>query len=115
VGIDPKVLRAIVGDDPETIRDVVRDFLPAARMGIAEIQAAVNSAIPERVKMAGHRLKGSSRMVGAQQLADVCARIEAAGHLGDWAEIKELAPGLGEIMRDIEESAAGFLAQSSDE
>ncbi len=109
MGIDPEVLRAIVGDDPDAIRDMVRDFLPAARSGIAEIRAAVDSAVAERVKMASHRLKGSSRLVGAGQLADLCARLEAAGHVANWAEIAGLTPRLDGIMNDIEASAAAFF------
>jgi len=115
VGIDPEVLRAIVGDDPEAIREVVRDFLPAARSGIAEIHAAVDSAVAERVKISSHRLKGSSRLVGALQLADLCARLEAAGHLGDWAEIAGLAPRLDGVMNDIEVSAAAFCIRAGSE
>ena len=112
MGIDPEVLSAIVGDDREAIRDVVRDFLPAARTGIAEIRAAVGSAVAERVKIASHRLKGSSRLVGAERLADLCARLEVAGQVGDWVEIEGLVPRLDGIMSDIEASAVAFLRPS---
>ncbi len=110
-GIDPEVLRAIVGDDPEMAREVVEDFVPSARSGIAEIRAAVESTISERVKIASHKLKGSSFLVGAQQLGETCARLEAAGHQGDWGTIRQLLSQLYGLMSDVEASAAEFLRQ----
>ena len=108
-GIDPDVLRAIIGDDPEMVREVVEDFLPAAQSGIAEIRAAVDSAVPERVKTASHKLKGSSCLVGAQ----VCAQLEAAGQQGNWGLIQQLMPRLDGVMNDVEASAEAFLRQDS--
>ena len=112
-GIDPDVLRAIIGDDPEMVREAVEDFLPAAQSGIAEIRAAVDSAVPERVKTASHKLKGSSCLVGAQQLAEVCAQLEAAGQQGNWGLIQQLMPRLDGVMNDVEASAEAFLRQDS--
>ncbi len=113
VGIDPEVLRAVLGDDPEMAREVVEDFVPAALSGIAEIRAAVDKALPEQVKMASHKLKGASFLVGARQLAEICAELEAAGRLGDWRQIDALMPRLDGVMSEVEASAAAFLRQSS--
>jgi HPt (histidine-containing phosphotransfer) domain-containing protein len=107
--IDPHVLRAVVGDDPAMIREIVADFVPAAQSGIAEIQAAIASGIAERVRMASHKLKGSSGLVGARELAGVCARLEAAGRSGDWNVIGELRPLLDRLLREIETAADIFL------
>jgi HPt (histidine-containing phosphotransfer) domain-containing protein len=108
-GIDPDVLKRLLGDDPELARDVVEDFLPAAQAAIAEIRAAVDDRLPEHVKGASHKLKGSASLVGAHRLIDVCAEIESAAEEGNWDEMHRLSAGLDEIMADIERSAAAFL------
>jgi HPt (histidine-containing phosphotransfer) domain-containing protein len=108
-GIDPDVLRAVVGDDPAMIREIVTDFVPAARSGIAEIRAAAASAIAERVRLSSHKLKGSSGMVGARALADLCEQLEAAGRAVDWPTIGALVPRLDGLMDEVQASAEAFL------
>ena len=104
--IDPEVLGRVVGDDAVLIREVIEDFVPAARSGIAEIRAAAFRAVAAEVKLASHRLKGSSSLVGARALTEVCAELETAGDEGDWPTIEGLLPRLDDLMGDIEASAA---------
>jgi len=110
-GIDPEVLRAVVGDDPQMVREVVEDFVPAAHSGAAAIKAAVGSADPLQVKLASHKLKGSSLLVGARRLGDFCARLEQAGQNGDWQTIRQLMTQLDGLLSDVETSAAAFLGE----
>jgi HPt (histidine-containing phosphotransfer) domain-containing protein len=109
--LDPEVMRATVGDDPEIIRELVEEFVPAARSDIAEIHAAVGSAQAERVRSASHKLKGSSGLVGARRLVEVCGKLEAAGNAGDWSTIGALAPCLDRLMHEVEVAAATYLRQ----
>jgi HPt (histidine-containing phosphotransfer) domain-containing protein len=110
--LDPKIMRATVGDDPEIIRELVQEFVPAARSDIAEIHAAVGSAQAERVRSASHKLKGSSGLVGARRLVEICGKLEAAGNVGDWPAIGLLAAGLDHLMREIEVAAETYLQQT---
>ena len=110
--LDAAVMRATVGDDPEFIRELVEEFVPAARSGIAEIHAAVGSAQAERVRLTSHKLKGSSGLVGAHRLVEVCRKLEAAGDAGDWSAIGALAPCLDRLMQEIEVAAATYLQQT---
>jgi two-component system sensor histidine kinase/response regulator len=110
--LDPTIMRATVGDDPEIIRELVQEFVPAARSDIAEIHAAVGSAEAERVRSASHKLKGSSGLVGARRMVEVCRMLEAAGDLGDWSAIGVLAAGLDHLMREIEVAAEPYLQQT---
>ena len=82
---------------------------PAARSGIAEIGAAIESAAAGQIAATSHRLKGSASIVGAHQLTALCAQLEAAGEAEDWPEIQRLTPLLEGLMRDIEISAEAFL------
>jgi HPt (histidine-containing phosphotransfer) domain-containing protein len=110
--LDPMVMRASVGDDPEIIRELVQEFVPAARSEIAEIHAAVGSAQADRVRSASHKLKGSSGLVGARRLVEICGKLEAAGNVGDWPAIGDLAACLDRLMREIEVAAETYLRQA---
>jgi HPt (histidine-containing phosphotransfer) domain-containing protein len=107
--LDPHVMRATVGDDPEVIRELVQEFVPAARSDIAEIHAAIGNAEAERVRSASHKLKGSSGLVGAHRLVKVCRELEVAGDSADWHAIGALAAGLDGLMHDIEVAAEEYL------
>jgi HPt (histidine-containing phosphotransfer) domain-containing protein len=108
-GIDPTILRRVLGDDPGLLREVVEDFLPVARSGVADIRAAAAGGIAEEVRQASHRLKGSSSLVGAGALTEACAAIEAAAHRADWQAIQTFLPLLDGLMSDIEASANALL------
>ena len=109
VGIDPDVLRRFLGDDPEMERGIVEDFVSAAQSAISEIHAAVDAVLAEQVERVSHKLKGSSSLVGAYQLMEVCAQLEVAGENGDWPTVHQLNSRLDELMSDVERSAAVFL------
>ena len=83
--------------------------MPAARSGIAEIRAAALQAVAAEVKLASHKLKGSSTLVGASALTEICAKLEAACDEADWPTIEGLLPRLDGVMGDVEASAAAFL------
>lgn len=83
-GIDLETLRRIVGNDTEMLCDVVQDFVPYAQASIAEIGTAVAGSEAEQVKMVSHKLKGSASLMGAHQLVDVCAQLEAAVETKNW-------------------------------
>lgn len=107
--MDGMVLRRTLGNDPELISEVVAEFLPAAHSGIAEIRAAVASAVPEQVRQASHKLKGSGCVVGAHHLVEVCSQLEAAGRSGNWPAIETLVVQLDGLMGEIEVAAQAFL------
>ena len=107
--LDAAVMRATVGDDPETIRELVQEFVPAARADIADIHAAIGSADAERVRSASHKLKGSSGLVGARELVEICRKLESAGDKADWPAIGTLAAGLDRLLREIEIAAEEYL------
>jgi two-component system sensor histidine kinase/response regulator len=107
--IDIAVLRRTLGNDADLICEVVAEFIPAAHSGIAEIRAAVASAVPEQVRQASHKLKGSGSVVGAHRLVEVCSALEAAGRSGNWPVIEALVPRLDGLLSEIEAAAQAFL------
>ena len=81
--VDVTVLRGFVGDDPDTVREFLADYLAAAQRLGAELGAAAAAGDGEQVQAIAHKLKSSSRTVGAGTLADLCASLEKAGQTRD--------------------------------
>jgi len=99
--IDPSALKSVFGDDDETFKEILNDFVGPATANAEEIAAAVESKSAKDVGAAAHKLKSSSRSVGAIELADLCADLEAAGKSEDWETIDASAPRLPGIVKDV--------------
>ena len=74
--IDLGVLAANVGNDPGKVRRFAQLFVSATRAALESADGPVGEAQIEQLSELGHRLKSSSRTVGAHQLADLCLRLE---------------------------------------
>jgi CheY-like chemotaxis protein/HPt (histidine-containing phosphotransfer) domain-containing protein len=77
--IDPTVLKGMFGDDEETFREILREFVTPSRQIAEEIRAAGNAGSAAALKQAAHKLKSSARSIGANRLADLCLALEQAG------------------------------------
>ena len=56
------------------------------------------------MKIPTHRFKGSASLMGARQVVEVCARLEAAAGANDWPMIQSLMPCLDGLMQHIKTS-----------
>jgi PAS domain S-box-containing protein len=105
--LDVGVLRTLVGDDPATIAEFLQDFRHSAASIAAELTTAWNAGDLASVGAAAHKLKSSSRAVGALALGELCARLEAAGKAGDGpaitARVPEFVAGLAAVITAIGE------------
>ncbi|MBL6945076.1 MAG: PAS domain S-box protein [Rhodospirillales bacterium] len=101
--IDPSALKSVFGDDEETFIEILKDFVDPATSNIEEIEAAYANRSADGVANAAHKLKSSSRSVGANELADLCQTLEMAGKAEDWDEIDKTAPRLAGVMHDVAE------------
>ena len=75
-GIDADILRRVVGNDPDLLREVLEDFVWHAQSEITAIRVAFASQDAEQMKIPTHRFKGSASLMGAHQVVEVCARLE---------------------------------------
>ncbi|MEO7057291.1 MAG: MHYT domain-containing protein [Caldimonas sp.] len=80
--VDVEVLKSLVGDDMATVHEFLAQFLDAARVQAAEIVASSLAEDDVRVGLVAHKLKGSSRSVGAIGLGHLCAELEDASRSG---------------------------------
>lgn len=81
--VDVGVLQQLVGNDPETVHEFLAEYLKSARTLVQEMQVAFAAGDMRHISAIAHRLKSSSRSVGALALGDLCAGMENAGKEGD--------------------------------
>ena len=99
--MNPSFLRETFGDDPETISEILRDYLESALAIVGEIDAAFNARASVEVGDAAHKLKSSSRAVGANAVAELCEILETAGKAADWDTIEVQYPTLAPAMAAV--------------
>jgi len=105
-GIDIGILRDFIGDDPVKVRNFLADYRDAALRLRVDIHRAEQSGDLLQLASLAHRLKSSSRWVGALTLGELCAGLEKAGRAGDRAAIGDYLSRFDQnharIMADIE-------------
>ena len=99
--IDPKALKSVFGDDDDTFKEILQEFIEPATSNVGEIEAAFAEHSADGVAKAAHKLKSSARSVGANELADLCLALEMAGKDDDWDEIETSAPRLPDVMEAV--------------
>ena len=92
LAVDVNVLKALVGDDEATLRELLHDFRVSAAKTAAELKAACQSGLATVAGAAAHKLKSSARSVGALALGELCAEMEQTGKAGDTAALAVLLP-----------------------
>ena len=105
MAVDVNVLRKLVGDDEEIIRDFLHDFRISAAKIAVELRAACASGEATAAGALAHKLKSSARSVGALALGELCAAMEQAGKAGDSEALAVLLPKFEQELASVE----GFL------
>ena len=90
VPVDVSVLRSLVGDDPQIVREFLEDFRRSATLIVTQLHAAWQSGALADLGAAAHKLKPSARSVGAMELGHRCEQIESAVNGGDTAALEDL-------------------------
>lgn len=81
---------------PEARARILAKYLASTRRSLEEIEAARQRGAIADMGSMGHKLKSSSRMLGAKAFGDLCEALERAGEAGDAAEAARLATALAE-------------------
>ncbi len=85
--LDTAVLALLIGDDPALLAEFQHDFDVSARATAEALRAVVAQADWAAAGAVAHRLKSSSRSVGALALGACCEKLERAGAVGDGAAV----------------------------
>ena len=83
------VLAEMLGDDEETIKMMLRDFVEPLSESLREIQLCCKRRNSEELKMAAHKLKSSALVIGASDLAIIGQSLETAGDEDNWSTVNE--------------------------
>jgi signal transduction histidine kinase/DNA-binding response OmpR family regulator len=110
--IDHASLRIWMGEDEAAISALLASFLDSAREAQHEIEVALaHSDLPTLV-IAGHKLRGASLGVGARELAEIAARLQAAARAGDCPECYVTFDALVAAIQRIATETGGELPLS---
>ena len=99
---DPRGLERLVGGDLETQRGLMEDYLDLADDEYSATEQAMAAGDAPAVAASTHKLKSSSRSVGAMALGDLCAQIEALAMANDVEALRGLAPRLASARASAE-------------
>ncbi len=99
--IDLAALSEIVPDSASQLQ-VLHDFQVHIRIDRARLHEVLEQNDQTNTERTAHRMKGSSRMVGAQFLAETCASIEKASREGNLASARGYMLILDESIRQVE-------------
>jgi len=108
--VDLDVLKGFVGDDAQTVRELLHEYLDSARRLSAELREACAANDARRVGAIAHKLKSSSRSVGALALGDMCATLENASRAGTDADMARSAQRFEESMAAVDACIVGLLS-----
>jgi|CXWL01.1.fsa_nt_gi HPt (histidine-containing phosphotransfer) domain-containing protein len=107
--MDVRVLEEMVGREPEVVQDFLRQYRESARALMAELRAGHAAGNLVQVEGATHKLKSSSRVVGALGLGAQCAQIESAAKQRRVAEVAGALPALELTFAAVERAIAQGL------
>jgi two-component system, sensor histidine kinase and response regulator len=101
--VQVSALEALVGTNPQLIQEFLDEFAVNAAGLAVQLSDACKDLQSHAAAGIAHKLKSSSRSVGALRLGDICAAIEAAGDAADLAVLRELLPGFQTEMALVED------------
>ena len=110
--MDIAVLEALVGDDPAIVNEFLTDYLASSRDIMEEMRAVLAAGDPRQVGSLAHRLKSSSRAVGALVLGDLCAELENLGKTEDMAAIVKTMVQFDASLTKVEAAISRILADA---
>jgi signal transduction histidine kinase/HPt (histidine-containing phosphotransfer) domain-containing protein/ActR/RegA family two-component response regulator len=87
--IDLSVVTAFSGGNAAFEREVLAKFRDANDDDVTRLAAAIEAHDITQLIRSAHSIKGASRSIGADPLADASSRLEAAARANDWNSVAE--------------------------
>ena len=110
--VDLDVLTQSTGDKPELHQHLLRSYREALDDELDNIQQAFAWKNNEQIAEYTHKLKSSSRSLGAMAMAQICEQLEAKANEADWNEIENLMPPLQHCAAEVADYIGSFLGDS---
>jgi len=103
VPVEIQALEALIGDDEQMIREFLQDFRDNATQTADQLRTAYRDKQSASVGSIAHKLKSSSRSVGAMKLGEVCEALEHAGKNNDRDKLDELMPQFEAALASVDD------------
>lgn len=110
--VDVKVLESMVGNDAGTLREFLSDYLVLARKSAVEIREGYAADNAKLISDVAHKLKSSSRSVGALAFGDICAGLESVGKAENKAAIVQVMTQFEFALAEVDACIVGLLAET---
>jgi PAS domain S-box-containing protein len=107
--VDLSVLSALIGEDVQVMRELLSDYLTSVRRLSGELRSHSLNGEARHVGAIAHKLKSSSRSIGALAFGDVCNQLENAGRAEDRDGIGYWLARFEETLPDVEREIEIFL------
>ena len=111
--LDVAVLERLVGEDMGAVRALLEKYARTASASAAELNEAAGAGDFARLAATAHRLKSSSRSVGALALGDHCAELELAGKAGDAQAVERHLAQFRTLFERVDAELAAALATAA--
>ena len=108
--IDLAVLRNLIGDDEAAIQELLSAYCTMAPPSIKDMLAMARARNYARASAEAHRLKSSSRAMGAALIADLCADIEDACRRQDAGGLDSCASRLADALARLHDELPAIPA-----
>ncbi len=103
--LDLSVLETMFGDDQDLINDILAEFKLSAAPYAQELSSALSAKNIHGVRSLAHKLKSSSRAIGALELAALSESLEGKSVIAeDWLEVSQLAKTLEVLLQEVVET-----------
>jgi len=107
--MDVKVLHEMIGDNPELVLGLLSDYLTSMSQLAQELRTAYTTGDFPELCAITHKLKSSSRVVGALALGDICENLEQSGKAGDQRAISKAMTQFEATLAAVEEELGRLL------
>lgn len=77
-------LQQAMAVDPSALCELYRDYLADAHLNLLALRNAYARRDAEEFRYRAHLLKGSSLILGARSLAEICKSLEETGRTAQW-------------------------------
>ena len=104
--LDVAVLRRLVGDAPAILSELLAEYAHSIARAVPELRSAVAAKDHEQTAAIAHRLKSSSRSVGALPLGDLCVELENAGKRNDGPAVEHCMARFETLLAEVEHELA---------
>ncbi len=112
--VDVNVLKALIGSEEALVREFLRDFHSSATAMALALQTSYASGDWAATGALAHKLKSSSRSVGALVLGDLCQSIETAGKGGESGKLAHMLQQFERELSRVDAFLHAYLDPSSE-